>query len=257
MPTLSSPPTTAHSDRDKWYRKLVKRWITRCGYQFTSVNRRLHLFDACRHLKQRGIHPRTVIDVGVAWGTQELYDAFPEARLLLVEPNPQWKSSIDRTLKQRLGDAAMVALGDTEGSITLHVWRGSEGSSSVLRSKVGRNAHVIPIEVPLRRLDQIVESVKCEPPFLVKIDVQGAEAGVLRGMTGILARTEAIIVETSLLAGQGAPAFRDMVHLFEECGWSLYDVVGFNYRPRDQALAQVDAVFVPDVGTARDSMEWA
>src|SRR3954447_375084 len=37
-------------------------------------------------IQKRGLSPRTVIDVGAARGTQPLYEAFPDAYLVLVEP---------------------------------------------------------------------------------------------------------------------------------------------------------------------------
>ncbi len=38
------------------------------------------------HIKELGFEPRTVIDVGAALGTFELYEVFPESRHLLIEP---------------------------------------------------------------------------------------------------------------------------------------------------------------------------
>jgi hypothetical protein len=39
-----------------------------------------------KHLKSLGFEVRTVIDVGIAFGTVPIYDAFPRARCFLVEP---------------------------------------------------------------------------------------------------------------------------------------------------------------------------
>lgn len=36
-------------------------------------------------VKQLGFEPRTVIDVGACLGTFELYETFPESRLILIE----------------------------------------------------------------------------------------------------------------------------------------------------------------------------
>src|SRR5262245_52875429 len=47
---------------------------------------RANMAEALRHLKERGFTPRTVIDVGVARGTDDLYEAFPDAKHLLIEP---------------------------------------------------------------------------------------------------------------------------------------------------------------------------
>src|SRR3954449_6529991 len=47
------------------------------------------------HVKRLGFAPATVIDVGVAYGTPELYDAFPDARFLLVDPLEEYAPAID------------------------------------------------------------------------------------------------------------------------------------------------------------------
>jgi hypothetical protein len=42
--------------------------------------------EALRHISKLGFDPSTVIDVGVAYGTFEIYRTFPKAQYLLVEP---------------------------------------------------------------------------------------------------------------------------------------------------------------------------
>ena len=48
--------------------------------------RRATQAGAFEQLKRLGFDPRTVIDVGVAHGTPALYQTFPDARHLLIEP---------------------------------------------------------------------------------------------------------------------------------------------------------------------------
>lgn len=255
----SKPKLAVAPDVPPLHRRLGNRLLRRLGLRLTSANRRLNLADAAVHLGKRGIKPRTVIDVGVAWGTDDLYEAFPDAHLLLVEPNTDWKNHIDAVLSRRRGDVAYCAAGQENSSVTLHIWRGAEGSSSIHPSGVPSpsEAKIEQATVPLRRLDDLCLEHQCEGPFVVKIDVQGAEIDVLNGMSGILDRTDAIIVETSLFGGQNGCEVGDLIRLMGENGWKPYDFVGFNYRPRDRAVAQIDVVFVPDHGIARDSHAWA
>jgi len=47
-------------------------------------------------LKKLQFIPGTIIDVGVAWGTPDLYEAFPASKFYLVEPlkdsSPTWNA---------------------------------------------------------------------------------------------------------------------------------------------------------------------
>src|SRR5918994_4292031 len=84
------------------------------------------------HVKRMGFAPATVIDVGVAYGTPELYDAFPEARFLLVDPLEEYAEAIGQ-ITQRLRDAEWVraAAGPEPGSITISVNRAPALSSTL------------------------------------------------------------------------------------------------------------------------------
>src|SRR5262249_48379208 len=70
-------------------------------------------------LRRHGLAPTTVFDIGVAYGTYELYRAFPRAHYHLVDPTPESLLHM-RQLARRLDcDIHPVALGDREGEATL------------------------------------------------------------------------------------------------------------------------------------------
>ncbi len=66
----------------------ARRTLERLGVEVRRTGRgpRRSLAEVLAHARARGLRPGTLIDVGVAHGTPELYAAFPDARLLLVEP---------------------------------------------------------------------------------------------------------------------------------------------------------------------------
>ena len=51
-----------------------------------SLKQRTTMTETLQHISSLGFKPATVIDVGVAYGTHELYKGFPKARHLLIEP---------------------------------------------------------------------------------------------------------------------------------------------------------------------------
>jgi hypothetical protein len=62
-------------------------------------------------ISKLGFKPKTVIDVGVASGTEELYSAFPEATLLLIEALNQFEPNLVSILKRYRGSYLIVAAG--------------------------------------------------------------------------------------------------------------------------------------------------
>ncbi len=81
---------------------------------------------------------------------------------------------------------------------------------------------------------------------------------VLEGMGGRLKELDCIIVETSLIATlREGPEFADVMDLMRDNNFVLFDITAILRRPLDQALAQIDAVFVPDDSRLRSDHRWA
>jgi hypothetical protein len=85
------------------------------------------------------------------------------------------------------------------------------------------------VEVAMVSLDSIVETGRFPDPQLVKIDVEGAELGVLRGAVRLLERAR----PTILLATHGAEIHRQCCDFLEASGYNL--------RPIDDTITSIDA----------------
>lgn len=53
----------------------------------------------------------------------------------------------------------------------------------------------------------------------------------------------------------GSGRFDEIIQFLSVHGFVAYDIFGFNYRPYDQALAQIDIVFVP-VSSPLQRIKW-
>lgn len=208
-------------------------------------------------LDRYDLMPRTVIDVGVAEGTPWLYRAFPEAFFILVDPTQEALPYMQRWVSQFKGGGRIeaVALGDHDGLQRILVRTDGIGASSFFE-EVGPHELLRSYEVPVKRFDSIF--TEFARPCLCKIDVQGAELSVVRGMGDMIFSIDAVIIETSLIRTLkgNAPEFVDIVIAMAERGFVLYDIVGMTRRPLDKALAQLDAVFVPESSPLRQDRRW-
>lgn len=162
-----------------------------------------------------------VIDVGVADGTPDLYQRFPNAYLDLFEPHPFYQEHLATTLlKRRQGRLHRMGLGSTDGTATLFL-KGRTGST--LAGSRGQGQ----IEVPIRRLDSVLSPSDIRHPCLLKIDTEGYELEVLRGAAGIIPHIDCIVSEVHF----GTPELyrpREIIGHLEGLGFELSEMLDFH-----------------------------
>jgi FkbM family methyltransferase len=212
---------------------------------------RASLSGALRQLSALGFKPKTVIDVGVATQTSELYEEFKDCNLLLIEPLVEFEPFLRKICGSYKAQYVLAAAGEVPGSATINVHPDKFGSS-MLKEVEGALVDGTPREVPVVTIDRVCSERNLEGPYLIKVDVQGAELHVLCGATSTLLETEAVILEVTLFGTMiGGPQLFDIVHWMKNAGFVVYDIWGFSYRPLDNALAQVDLAFVREAGAFR------
>lgn len=135
-----------------------------------------------------------ILDVGVADGTPDLYRQFPDAFLELFEPSPEHHDQLERhVLGKRAGRLHRVAAGSANGQAVLNV-TGRTGST-LLGGHVSAAKKTTTVEVPVRRLDNLVDITEIKGPCLLKIDTEGYELEVLKGAAGLMAAIDMAVVE--------------------------------------------------------------
>jgi len=208
-------------------------------------------------LARLGFQPRTVIDAGVANATPELYSTFPSASFLLIEPLVEFEPFLRQICSTYKAQYVLAAAGRAPGSATFNV-HNDKFSSSLLTEVEGPSVDGTPRTVPVVSIDQQCAERNLPGPYLIKLDVQGAELQVLSGASRTLPQTEAVILEVTLFATMiGGPQFYDIVTYMKTAGFVAYDIFPVNYRPLDGALAQLDMIFVREDGLFRRSHAFA
>jgi FkbM family methyltransferase len=231
----------------------VRRLLDRAGIE---VRRRGGVrrtpAEVLAHTRRLGFSPKVVFDVGVGWGTPELYEAFPEARHVLVEPLKEYELRIHEIEQRYRAEWVRAAAGPEQGTAEMAVHRTWSMSSMLGGWKGHDTADVAPREVPVVRLDDIRHERGLEGPFVVKVDVEGGELRVLDGAENVLQDTELVLLEVNLFRFlPEAPDFGDVVAYMRERGFVVYDFYGGHLRPLDGALAMTNVVFVKEGGRFR------
>ncbi len=197
------------------------------------------------YVKRLGFQPATLIDVGVARGTPELYAAFPNAYLLLIEPLQEFTADIASLLAARPGAHFPVALGCEPGEREIRIEpRRTPRSSFYTRHPLEQSGDA-PIlrRVPVETLDRVIASVSCPRPFGLKIDAEGAELDILRGAASTLADTQFIISEVSVLNRfDGSYRFASFIAELDSLGFEVCDILGIG-RADSSHVTFFDLVF--------------
>lgn len=191
--------------------------------------------------------PATVIDVGAATGTPDLYAAFPDAYYVLIEPVDELADIAQRHLADQLdGELHRCAVGRGAGEITLLVNRRNLLQSSSSRIRLGDvdQSDVEERTVPMLTLGQLAHGAGWLEPILLKLDVEGAELDVLEGAGRLLDRVDVMFVETAIdQRYEGGYRFNDLHSFMCDHGFVLRDVLHVN-RPKQAAATFMDTVYV-------------
>src|SRR5712692_1335892 len=187
-------------------KQLIRALLNACGLEIHRKKPegipRASMRGVLRQVSSLGFQPQTVIDVGVAHYTGDLYEAFKDASILLIEPLVEFEPSLRKICKTYKAQYVLAAAGESPGTAELNVHNGKLDSSSFLKEVEGPAVDGSPREVPVVTVDQVCLEKKLKGPYLIKVDVQGAELTVLRGAKQTLEETEVVILEVLLFRSE-------------------------------------------------------
>jgi FkbM family methyltransferase len=216
---------------------LAKPEFDRFAYEFNFAPSMEHGLAAMA----KRFSLKTVIDVGAYEGdwSRMARRVWPDSRILMVEPNLAKQDRLAAVARDINASVFCELLGaDNDVVVAYNVM---ESGSSVLseRSPLDR----VVERRGLRRLDSIVGEI--EGPAFLKIDTQGYELEVLKGSMSILGKIEAILLEVAIIEiNEGAPLLHEVLAHMKSTGFVTYDLLEIHRRPLDQALNQIDILFI-------------
>ena len=161
--------------------------------------------DALLWLWHAGVRYGGVIDLGCADGNFSVFLAENGpgrgSVILNVDAQNDYRDSL-ATIQAALGGHFRIcAVGEHNGG-SIEMQRGEHPYWSSVRPVDDRYWASInglrtgkPMLVPLRSLDSIVEETALPGPYLLKLDVQGAETSILAGARNALASTDTVMIE--------------------------------------------------------------
>lgn len=205
------------------------------------------------HISRKGFHPRTIIDIGVAYGTPWLYDSFPESYFILIEPNDDFTSNLNEICKKYRGEYHIFAAGEDTYNSIMKINLNHPTSSSLLEIEPSLQEMIAEQGSPRSQREKTVEvrpldsiySTKFEKPILIKIDTEGYELSAVAGAGEFLDNTEIVVTEMNVRKRfEGSYRFCDFVDAMKARRFHLFDIVDLGQFGSDGPLMYMDAVFV-------------
>ena len=158
-----------------------QRFMAYCYYNLRRHYARSSLGRYIRQLEPGS----TFADVGANLGFYSLLAREAGLQACCFEPEPQFSEYLRRN-QQVFGRVFPIALSDESGSLPLYYFPGNSGATSLVPTKWSRPSTAT---VPVRTFSDLALGGELGDPAkiaLVKIDVEGAEAATVRGMTEFL-----------------------------------------------------------------------
>ena len=165
------------------------------------------------------------IDVGASVGDvlREIVAIAPEGRHIAYEPLPELARRLTHEFPQV--DVRNAAVGETSGEARFYRVKSAHSRSSLSPSGLDPS-DVEQLRVRVEALDHVLG--EDYSPALVKIDVEGAEHGVLLGARKLLERHRPIIVVEHGAAANGfhGTPTGDIHKLLSAAGYRIFDIDG-------------------------------
>jgi FkbM family methyltransferase len=192
-----------------------------------------------RYFHRLALEATSIIDVGVNRGTPWLYQTYRDRPLLLVDPRAEAIEETRKKFNKLNITSACCAVGSYNGSASLNIL--ARGGLSGIDRRAESAEVVEQRTVPVRRLDQLVDEHKMQPPFGIKIDTEGHEMEVLKGAIGILPETAFIISEVSVKKRfVDGYRFSDVIAFMRSFNFELLDTL----TQRSKPISFIDCLFV-------------
>lgn len=245
---LFSPARWREFVRVRLYCDAVRR--------LTRLHRLPDVDMSLRRLKDRGFSPRLVFDIGAYEGEflTTCWRLWPDCRVVAFEPQADKAQALREKFGTRDFRLEECLVGDEDrDDVPFYV---DANASSVLFSEAV-NSQKDKITKRMVRLDSYRRATGAAVPDLLQIDTLSFEYQILRGMGEDLRAVEAILVQLNFIeVFQEVKLAHEVIAYLAGYGFVLYDVCDVHRRPLDNALWQMDCLFVPSHSPLRRDKRW-
>lgn len=224
-----------------WYKRQIKEQLGVPTLHWTFEN-----------IKRLGFKPSFVVDCGAYEGhwTEDFLEVFPGTKLLMLDAQSSKQEKL-QNISNRFPSAQLhIALLSAEDGKEFSFYE-DESNSHVTKNNSGN------VTKKGEALDAILQRKQLPYPDFLKLDVQGFELEVLRGGAKSLEHAEFCLLEVTLIdLDNGDPLMLEVMQFMNERGFQPYDISTLMRRPFDNALFQIDLLFIKKSSKLISEKRW-
>ena len=200
------------------------------------------IVNALQKLKSFGFEPKNILDIGAnkgKWTLEIKKKVFPKAEYTLIEAIDY--EELDKlSVKHDNINYKNILLDEIEHFVTWYEKRNT--GDSLFKENTGYFDDCKEIKRSATTLDLVFN--KNEVFELIKIDCQGAEIPILKGVNRLIQKSSVIILEVPFMGEYniGAPNFYEHINYMENIGYRVFDIVELHRV--DNILIQIDIIFI-------------
>lgn len=242
-----------HAAMNRVLPAAVRQGLRDVASAFIPTMRHLDMWVRLRHLATLGLNPEVIYDIGAARGewARRASTIWPNARIVGFEPNESRVPDLEETTATLPNFSyRRCLLGSQIGEVEYVDSR--DQTSLYDRAATGPK-----VRAPMVTLDSLLTSNVISPPTFMKLDVQGYELEILKGGQLALGAAQAVLLEVSVYhLSPEMPTVLEVLNYMQAHGFLWYDILGLLRRESDDAMAQMDFLFLRrDHPLVRDSWE--
>ena len=186
--------------------------------------------------KSLQLDPDVIFDVGVSRGTPWLYKAFPEKKFLLIDPLPEFEDKLHTTPEHY--ECLNLGLGSTPGTLTLDL-RGPRSSVHEWKKNTNHTSHGT-VDVQITTLDDLIEKHAATQSIGLKIDTEGHEVEVIKGLDTYSSNIQFLVCECSVRQRfEDGYRFSDLISIAARKGFEFYNFLS----PQKPRPLHYDCIF--------------
>jgi FkbM family methyltransferase len=242
----------------KWIKNQVKTRLFGSDVQrLISVHKLPDVEMSMIRLKEMGVSPKLVFDIGSYHG--EFIDScvriWPEANIVGFEALPDQVVNLRAKFQNnKKVQVIETMVGDTDQT-GVKFYSDENASSALYSDEVITTKKVI--EQRMTKLDTFIAERKIGGPDFLQIDTLAFEYEILKGIEKNLPSVEAILVQLNFIeVFHNVKLAHEVIAYLAEQGFVIYDVCDVHRRPLDNALWQMDMLFVKKDSPLRSNKKW-
>jgi FkbM family methyltransferase len=200
-------------------------------------------------IKEQNI--KTILDVGANVGqfVKEIREVLPDIFIYSFEPLEECFVILNENMKgDKKFEALNFALGEKDEEVLMNHSTYSPSSSILEMAQAHKDLfphtkEAKPERITIKRFDDI-KNLNLEKEILLKIDTQGYEDRVLRGMSETLKNVKIIIIETSFVElYEGQKLFDGMYEMMKNLGFHYKGALQQKINNKTGEVVSEDSIF--------------